>query len=241
MTHASRIEWTERTWNPVTGCTKISEGCKHCYAERMSLRLRSMGLGKYERGFELTVHPATLTDPFKWKNPSLVFVNSMSDLFHKDVSDRFILSVFDTMNRTKRHTYQILTKRPERAVSLNRKLDWTSNIWLGTSVESERWLQRVDVLRESRANIKFLSLEPLLGPLSSLSLEGMDWVIVGGESGPKSRPMHLAWVREIRSNCIENGVPFFFKQWGGVNKKRSGRLLDGRTWDELPTRDVDAE
>lgn len=241
MTQASRIEWTERTWNPVTGCTKISEGCKHCYAERMSLRLRSMGLGKYERGFELTVHPANLTDPFKWKNPSLVFVNSMSDLFHKDVSDRFILSAFDTMNRTKRHTYQILTKRPERAVSLNRTLDWTSNIWLGTSVESERWLQRVDLLRESRAKIKFLSLEPLLGPLSSLSLDGMAWVIVGGESGPGARPLNPDWVREIRSNCIENSVPFFFKQWGGVNKKRSGRLLDGRTWDELPTRNFDAE
>ena len=241
MADASRIEWTERTWNPVTGCTKISEGCRHCYAERMSRRLRLMGLRKYERGFELTVHPATVSDPFKWKNPSLVFVNSMSDLFHKDVSDSFISSVFDTMNRTKRHTYQILTKRPGRAVSLNHKLDWTSNIWLGTSVESERWLQRVDVLRESLANVTFLSLEPLLGPLSSLSLAGIDWVIVGGESGPRARPISPDWVREIRTNCIENGVPFFFKQWGGVNKKRSGRLLDGRTWDELPTRNVDAE
>ena len=200
-----------------------------------------MGLGKYERGFKLTVHPAALADPFKWKKPSLVFVNSMSDLFHKEVSDSFILSVFDAMNRTERHTYQILTKRPERAVSLDPKLDWTSNIWLGTSIESERWLQRADILCESSANVKFLSLEPLLGPLSGLSLDGIDWVIVGGESGPGARPMNPDWVREIRSNCIENGVPFFFKQWGGVNKKRSGRLLDGRTWDELPPRNVYGE
>ena len=241
MAQKSGIEWTERTWNPVTGCTKVSEGCRHCYAERMSLRLRSMGLGKYERGFQLTVHSATLADPFKWKNPNLVFVNSMSDLFHKRVPDGFIRSVFDTMNRTKRHTYQVLTKRPARAVSLNRKLDWTSNIWLGTSVESVRWLQRVEILRESCANVKFLSLEPLLGPLPSLSLDGMDWVIVGGESGPRARPMNADWVREIRSNCIENDVPFFFKQWGGTNKKKSGRLLDGRTWDEMPARSVGTE
>ncbi|MDE0102167.1 MAG: phage Gp37/Gp68 family protein [Bryobacterales bacterium] len=241
MTQASRIEWTERTWNPVTGCTKISEGCKHCYAERMSRRLRLMGLQKYKREFQLAVHPATLVDPFKWKKPSLVFVNSMSDLFHKRVPDHFILSVFDTMNRTDRHTYQILTKRPERAVSLDPELHWTSNIWLGTSIESERWLQRADILRGSSASVKFLSLEPLLGPLSGLSLDGIDWVIVGGESGPGARPMNPDWVREIRSNCIENGVPFFFKQWGGVNKKRSGRLLDGRTWDELPPRNVYGE
>ncbi len=241
MADGSRIEWTERTWNPVTGCTKVSEGCRHCYAERMSVRLLRMGMLKYKRGFHLAVHPATLSHPFTWAKPSLVFVNSMSDLFHERVPESFIVSVFDTMNRTERHTYQILTKRPERAVSLNQKLDWTSNIWLGTSVESEQWLQRVDVLRESHASVKFLSLEPLLGPLSNLSLDGMDWVIVGGESGPKSRRMHLDWVREIRSNCIENDVPFFFKQWGGTNKKKSGRLLDGRTWDEMPARSVGTE
>ena len=232
----SRIEWTETTWNPVTGCTKVSAGCKHCYAERMSRRLRLMGLEKYRNEFEVTTHEGTLLDPFGWRKARLVFVNSMSDIFHEAVPDRVVESVFDVMNRTSRHTYQVLTKRPERAVRLGRRLDWTPNIWLGASVETERWLERATALRQSGASVKFLSLEPLLGPLPTLDLHGIDWVIVGGESGPGARPMEAGWVRAIRDRCVEGAVPCFFKQWGGVNKKRTGRTLDGRAWDELPSR-----
>ena len=237
MATASSIEWTETTWNPVTGCTKVSAGCKHCYAERMSRRLRLMGLEKYRNEFEVTTHDGTLLDPFGWRKARLVFVNSMSDLFHEAVPERFIASVFDVMNRTPQHTYQVLTKRPERAVHLGPRLNWTSNVWLGASVESERWLDRADTLRESCATVKFLSLEPLLAPLPNLDLDGIDWVIVGGESGPGARPMDAGWVRDIRAKCISCAVPFFFKQWGGVNKKRAGRLLDGRTWDQMPPRE----
>ena len=236
MAGASRIEWTETTWNPVTGCTKVSAGCKHCYAGRMSRRLRLMGLEKYRNEFEVTTHEGALADPFRWRKPRLVFVNSMSDLFHEAVPRRFVAAVFDVMNRASRHTYQVLTKRPGRAVELGRRLAWTPNIWLGASVESERWLERADILRGSSASVKFLSLEPLLGPLPGLDLNGIDWVIVGGESGPGARPMEGGWVREIRAKCSDSEVPFFFKQWGGLNKKRKGRTLDGRTWDEMPER-----
>lgn len=238
MATTSQIEWTETTWNPVTGCTKISAGCKHCYAERMSRRLRLMGLEKYRNEFEVTTHEGTLAEPLRWRKPRLVFVNSMSDLFHDSVPDRFIASVFDVMNRTLQHTFQVLTKRPRRAAEMDRRLEWTPNIWLGTSIESERWLERAGILRESNATVRFLSLEPLLGPLAGLNLDGLDWVIVGGESGPGARPMEADWVREIRTKCIESAVPFFFKQWGGANKKRAGRKLDGRTWDEMPGRDL---
>ena len=234
MSTASKIEWTETTWNPVTGCTKISHGCKHCYAERMSKRLQAMGMTKYRNGFSVTVHESVLYEPLRWKKPRLVFVNSMSDLFHRAVPTEFILSVFDVMNQASQHTFQVLTKRPGRVSRLNRKLDWTDNIWMGVSVESERWLDRVELLTTTDARTKFLSLEPLLGPLPSLDLNGIDWVIVGGESGPGARPMEPEWVREIRDNCVDNNVPFFFKQWGGVFKKRTGRILDGRTWDEMP-------
>ncbi len=199
-----------------------------------------MGLAKYRKGFEVSVHPDSLMIPHGWRKPCLVFVNSMSDLFHEDVPDQFIFSVFDVMNRTRRHTYQVLTKRPMRAVSLGRRLRWTSNIWLGTSVESEWWLRRVEILRESNAAIKFLSLEPLLGPLPQLTLDGIDWVIVGGESGPGARRMKAGWVREILSSCLQSSTPFFFKQWGGVNKKGAGRVLDGRTWDEFPLAGTDS-
>ena len=234
MAALSKIEWTETTWNPVTGCTKISYGCKHCYAERMSKRLQAMGMEKYRRGFEVVVHESVLQEPLKWKNPSLVFVNSMSDLFHKAVPIDFVQSVFEVMNQASQHTFQVLTKRPGRVKQIDARLDWAPNIWLGTSIESERWQDRLDRLKSTGARTKFLSLEPLLGPLPDLDLTGIDWVIVGGESGPGARPMDAEWVREIRDNCVDSEVPFFFKQWGGVFKKRTGRTLDGRTWDEMP-------
>lgn len=234
MSTVSAIEWTEVTWNPVTGCTKVSAGCERCYAERMAGRLRAMGVAKYRNGFRTTIHPGTLGEPLRWRKPRVVFVNSMSDLFHREVPTAFIERVFAVMNRASRHTFQVLTKRPRRAVTLSRHLDWTPNIWLGTSIESEETLFRLPMLRETGARTKFLSLEPLLGPLPGLRLGGVDWVIAGGESGPGARPMEAAWVRDIRDGCRREGVPFFFKQWGGVFKKRTGRLLDGRTWDEMP-------
>lgn len=235
MATLSGIEWTETTWNPVTGCTKISHGCKHCYAERMAKRLQAMGLDKYSAGFSVRTHESTLAQPLRWKKPRLVFVNSMSDLFHPDVPTTFIESVFGVMNRAERHTFQVLTKRPERVAEMGSLLRWTSNIWMGTSIESERWLWRLDALATTGASTKFLSLEPLLGPLSSLPLAGIDWVITGGESGPGARPMEADWVREIRDNCVRSDMPFFFKQWGGVFKKKTGRVLDGETWDQMPT------
>ena len=234
MATLSKIEWTETTWNPVTGCTKISYGCKHCYAERMSKRLQAMGMEKYRRGFEVVVHDSVLQEPLKWKNPTLVFVNSMSDLFHKAVPTEFVQSVFGVMNQASQHTFQVLTKRPGRVKQIDARLDWAPNIWLGTSIESEKWLHRLERLKSTGARTKFLSLEPLLGPLPDLDLAGIDWVIVGGESGPGARPMDAEWVREIRDNCVDSEVPFFFKQWGGVFKKKTGRTLDGRTWDEMP-------
>lgn len=234
MSAQSSIEWTDTTWNPVTGCTKISHGCKHCYAERMSRRLAAMGLPKYRHGFKVALHSEVLEEPLRWTRPRLVFVNSMSDLFHRQVPESFIRSVFETMNAASRHTFQVLTKRPNRVAALDRKLRWTPNIWLGTSIESERWADRLEILKRTGARTKFLSLEPLLGPLPGLDLEGIDWVIVGGESGPGARTMEKEWVREIRDDCRRSGTAFFFKQWGGVFKKRTGRLLDGRTWDEMP-------
>lgn len=218
----------------MTGCSKISHGCKHCYAERMAKRLKAMGLEKYRNGFDVAIHHATLQEPLRWKSPKLVFVNSMSDLFHENVPDHFIRSVFDTMNRAPQHTFQVLTKRPERVEALNSELSWTYNIWLGVSIESERWMRRLDTLRRTDAQTKFLSLEPLLGPLPTLNLEGVHWVIAGGESGPGARPMSGDWVRDIRDKCLISQVPFFFKQWGGVFRKRNGRTLDDRTWDQMP-------
>ena len=234
MSTTSKIEWTEVTWNPVTGCTKISYGCKFCYAERMSKRLKAMGMQKYRNGFDVTLHEYVLGEPLKWREPRLVFVNSMSDLFHKSVPTEFIQSVFDVMNQASQHTFQVLTKRPSRVRQLNGKVNWTPNIWMGVSIESEKWMERLDILKCTDAQTKFLSLEPLLGPLSSLDLNGIDWVITGGESGPGARPMDPDWVRNIRDNCVQSEVPFFFKQWGGVFKKHTGRTLDNRTWDEMP-------
>ncbi|MCL6445317.1 MAG: phage Gp37/Gp68 family protein [Alicyclobacillus sp.] len=230
----SRIEWTEATWNPVTGCTKVSEGCRHCYAEAMAKRLQAMGQPRYVNGFKLTLHPDLIDLPLRWKSPKRIFVNSMSDLFHKDVPDDFIKRVFDTMNKATHHTFQILTKRPERAAELASQLTWTPNIWMGTSVENMRVAKRVDYLRQVPAIVRFLSCEPLLGSLRELDLQGIQWVIVGGESGPRARPMDPSWPREIRDKCVENGVAFFFKQWGGVHKQKTGRVLDDQIWDQFP-------
>ncbi|HZT32808.1 MAG TPA: phage Gp37/Gp68 family protein [Bryobacteraceae bacterium] len=230
----SSIEWTDATWNPVTGCTKISPGCKHCYAERMAKRLKAMGQRNYANGFEVTLQPHMLELPLKWRQPSQVFVNSMSDLFHKDVPASYIASVFDVMRRADWHQYQVLTKRSERLRDLAPLLRWEPHIWMGVSIENADYLYRADDLRRTGACVKFLSLEPLLGPLPKLNLRGVDWVIVGGESGPGARPTNPDWVREIREQCICASVPFFFKQWGGPIKSRAGRMLDGRTWDEMP-------
>lgn len=230
----SRIEWTEATWNPVTGCDKISPGCKYCYAERMAGRLQLMGQPNYANGFKLTLHEHMLEKPLLWRTPRLIFVNSMSDLFHKDVPVEFILRVFDVMRRASWHKFQVLTKRSERLLELNSQINWPLNVWMGVSIENEKYAYRIDDLRRTDAQIKFLSLEPLLGPLSNLDLSKIDWVIVGGESGPKTRPIDESWVIDIRDQCNYFNVPFFFKQWGGKNKKRTGRLLQGRTWDEMP-------
>ena len=230
----SKIEWTESTWNPVTGCTKISSGCLNCYAERMALRLKAMGQPNYRNGFKVTCHRHTLDMPLRWKKPQMIFVNSMSDLFHKDVQVDFILDIFSTMRQTQQHQYQILTKRAERLAELSSVLPWRGNIWMGVTVESADYKYRIDDLRYTGANIKFLSLEPLLSDIGKLNLDGIDWVIVGGESGPGARPIKIEWVRNIREQCIDRNVPFFFKQWGGINKKKAGRLLDDVTWDEMP-------
>ena len=234
MASNSAIEWTESTWNPLTGCTKISPGCKHCYAERMALRLRAMGQPNYANGFDLTLHENALELPLKWKKPQTIFVNSMSDLFHKDVPVEFISKTFDVMRRAEWHTFQVLTKRSERLLQLSPELPWKPHIWMGVSVETLEYTFRIDHLRQTGAKVKFLSLEPLLGPLPGLDLEGIDWAIVGGESGPGARPMDPEWVTEIRDQCVDAGVPLFFKQWGGTRKKKAGRELEGRTWNEMP-------
>ncbi len=234
MAQGSNIEWTESTWNPVTGCTKVSPGCKHCYAERMAERLQKMGQPNYRNGFELTLQPQMLELPLRWRKPQTIFVNSMSDLFHEDVPVDYIRQVFEVMTRANWHRFQVLTKRSERLRELSGWIDWPSNVWMGVSVESAKYLGRIDDLRATAARVKFLSLEPLLGPLQHLDLRGIDWVIVGGESGPGSRPMQEDWVVDLRNQCRKAKVPFFFKQWGGFNKKRAGRLLQGQLWEELP-------
>ena len=234
MANKSSIEWTEATWNPSTGCDSTSPGCDNCYAERLANRLRAMGQKKYENGFQLTLHPNTLQLPLQWKDPQTIFVNSMSDLFHHDVPIRYIQRVFEVMRTASWHRFQVLTKRSGRLLALSDKLDWPANVWMGVSVESAHYRSRIDHLRKSDARIKFLSLEPLLGPLENLDLSGIHWVIVGGESGPGARPMEAAWVKSIRDQCGVSDVPFFFKQWGGVHKKHKGRILDGRTYDDMP-------
>jgi protein gp37 len=231
---ASSIEWTELTWNPTTGCTKYSSGCKNCYAEIMSKRLKAMGVEKYKDAFQVRIHPNQLSLPYTWKSPKIVFVNSMSDLFHEEVPADFVMQVFTVMNQNPRHIFQVLTKRIERLSKMEPELKWTENIWMGVSVEDSSVIHRVDKLRDTRAHIKFLSCEPLLGPLPALNLQGIHWVIVGGESGSSPRPMKEDWVLDIHKQCEEQGVRFFFKQWGGRNKKAAGRLLNGRTYDDMP-------
>ena len=230
----SSIEWTELTWNPTTGCSKLSAGCKFCYAEVMSRRLNSMGVEKYRNNFEITVHPDTLRDPFTWSGKRLVFVNSMSDLFHDAVPLSFIMMVFEVMNLNPQHTFQVLTKRGDRLAEVADRLTWTPNIWMGVSVEDDRVLDRIDGLRNTPAHVKFLSCEPLIGPLPGINLNGIDWVIVGGESGRQPRPMEEQWVLDIKRKCEQHRVDFFFKQWGGTNKNKAGRMLEGRTWDAMP-------
>jgi protein gp37 len=236
MADRSRIEWTQATWNPVTGCTKISPGCKHCYAETFAERWRGIAGHPYEQGFDLRLWPDRLELPLRWKKPRAIFVNSMSDLFHERIPVGFIRRVFATMEKASWHTFQVLTKRSERLAELAPDLSWPPNVWMGVSIETARYRGRADQLRKVPAAVRFLSLEPLLGPLGTLDLSGIHWVIVGGESGPGARPMDVTWVREIQAQCRAAGVPFFFKQWGGVRKGRNGRVLDGRTWDAMPER-----
>ncbi|WP_242094313.1 DUF5131 family protein [Aestuariivivens sediminicola] len=230
----SKIEWTEFTWNPVTGCDKVSKGCKFCYAEIMAKRLKAMGNARYPNAFKLTLHEDLIDRPRKWKKGKMVFVNSMSDMLHKDIPLEFILKVFQTMNETPQHTYQILTKRSERLAELSNKLTWTDNIWMGVSIEDDEVLHRMDDLKKCGAKTKFISAEPLLGPLYNMDLNGIQWVIVGGESGFKARPMDKEWVIDIKNQCENANVPFFFKQWGGKNKKRAGNLLDGVKYETFP-------
>ncbi len=232
----SKIEWTEMTWNPTTGCDKVSAGCKFCYAEIMSRRLKAMGLPKYDQGFQIRIHEQELETPYRWKKPKMVFVNSMSDLFHEKVPVDFIQKVFQVMNENSHHIFQVLTKRADVLSHYNSEgyLSWSPNIWMGVSVENEAVLDRVEKLQTTDAYVKFLSCEPLLGPLKNLNLQKIDWVIVGGESGYKPRPIKKEWVVDIKNQCVHAGVAFFFKQWGGKNKKKTGRTLEGRTWDEMP-------
>lgn len=232
----SSIEWTEMTWNPVTGCDKVSAGCKFCYAEVMARRLKAMGLEKYANGFSLALHEEDLQLPYTWRQPKIVFVNSMSDLFHKDIPVEFVQKVFRVMKENPQHVFQVLTKRADVLLYYDKEgwLEWTHNIWMGVSVENSTFVKRIDLLRQTGARIKFLSCEPLIGPLPHMNLQGIDWVIVGGESGRTPRPMKKEWVKDIKTQCKQSNVAFFFKQWGGRNKKKSGRLLDGRTYSQMP-------
>lgn len=236
MANCSSIEWTGATWNPLTGCTKISPGCTHCYAELMAHRLKAMGQPKYVNGFKLTMHEHVLEQPLEWKTPQMIFVNSMSDLFHQDVPLSFIQKVFDVMHRASWHTFQVLTKRSGRLLELSQVLDWPVNVWMGVSVENCDYAFRIDHLGQTDALVKFLSLEPLLGPLPDLDLRDVDWVIVGGESGPGARLIKEEWVVDIKDQCLASNTPFFFKQWGGIHRKRNGRMLRGRTWDQIPVK-----
>jgi len=231
----SKIEWTEKTWNPTTGCSKISPGCTNCYAETLSNRLKAMGVEKYKNGFELTVHPLEIEKPYNWKKPSMIFVNSMSDLFHEDIPFRIIKKIFEVMNKCERHIFQVLTKREGRLLELNERLNWSPNIWMGVSVEDENHISRIDFLRKTDSCVKFISFEPLLEPIQNLNLQNINWVIVGGESGPKARPIRKRWVIDILDQCRKLNVKFFFKQWGGVNKKKNGRELNGKIFNEFPS------
>jgi len=240
LSDQSGIEWTDATWNPITGCTKVSPGCKHCYAERLARRLSAMGNARYRNGFAVTLQPDQLTLPLRWRRPKRIFVNSMSDLFHEMVPDSYIQRVFEIMAQGGWHTFQVLTKRSDRLLALAPRLQWSINVWQGVSVEDADHMWRIAHLQQVPAAVRFLSVEPLLGPIPKLPLEGIHWVIVGGESGGGRRPMMPGWVREIRDQCLVAGVAFFFKQWGGRTPKSSGRVLDGRTWDEMPVHSLGA-
>jgi protein gp37 len=235
MSDRSAIEWTEATWNPVTGCSKVSPGCAHCYAETFAERFRGVPGHPFEQGFDLRLRPERLEVPLRWRRPRMIFVNSMSDLFHEGIPDDYVAAVFDVMRQADRHIFQILTKRHERLVDLAPALDWAPNIWIGVSIENRRFVRRADYLRTVNAAVRFISAEPLLGPLEDLDLAGIDWLIAGGESGPRHRPLDLVWVRELRDACRGAEVAFFFKQIGGRTPKAGGRELDGRHWDEMPT------
>jgi protein gp37 len=234
MSIASKIEWTEATWNPVTGCTKISEGCRYCYAEKLALRLKAMKNPRYLNGFDITFHDDVLGEPLKWHRPKMIFVNSMSDLFHDRVPISFIEKVFGIIRIANHHNFQILTKRSERLLEIAPLLKWPDNLWMGVTVEMEEFTYRISHLKQTPAKVKFISFEPLLNNISKLDIKGIDWAIVGGESGPKSRIMEREWVINIKDHCLNNDVAFFFKQWGGKNKKKAGRLLDGKTWSQTP-------
>jgi protein gp37 len=234
MADRSAIEWTEATWNPVTGCSKVSPGCAHCYAETFAERWRGVPGHPYEQGFDLKLWPKRLDQPLRWKRPRTIFVNSMSDLFHEEIPDEFVEKVFQVMGEADWHVFQILTKRHERLLELGRNLEWPPNVWMGVSIENRRFVHRADFLREVPAAVRFISAEPLLGPLGGLDLSGIDWLIAGGESGPGHRPVSEEWLFELRDRCLEDNVAFFFKQWGGARPKTGGRLLDGHTWDQMP-------
>lgn len=235
----SKIEWTETTWNPITGCTKFSSGCQNCYAERMTKRLKAIGVQSYQAGFKPVFHEDLIERPLLWKKSRMIFVNSMSDTFHEDIDDDQILRLFDVMNRAHWHTFQVLTKRSDRLLQLSDKINWTHNIWQGVTVEHSATRSRIEDLRLCGAQTKFLSIEPLIGPITGLNLSGIDWVIVGGESGPGARPMNKEWVTVIRDICIKTSTPFFFKQWGGVRKKENGRMLENRIWNEFPVNHIE--
>ncbi len=235
MADHTGIEWTDATWNPVTGCTKVSPGCKNCYAERLAIRLRAMGSQRYENGFRVTLQPDQIELPLRWRRARRIFVNSMSDLFHEDVPVAYIRKVFQVMAQADWHVFQILTKRSQRLAKISSTLPWPTNVWQGVSVESTRYLSRIGDLTQVPAAVRFISIEPLLGPIPDLPLQGIQWVIVGGESGPGRRPMSPEWVRMIRDQCVRARVPFFFKQWGGRTPRTGGRMLDGRLWDDMPS------
>lgn len=237
MSGKTKIEWTECSWNPITGCTKVSDGCKNCYAERLTKRLVSMKNPRYQNGFNVTIHKDLLELPKKWKTPRKIFVNSMSDIFHEKIPDEIILKIFETMNQCPQHQFQVLTKRPERLYNLNNQIVWTDNIWMGVTVENADYLNRIDLLRNTDARIKFISAEPLLGSLTPLDLTNIDWIIVGGESGPGARPMKKEWVLDIKNSANNQHTAFFFKQWGGTNKKKNGRELDGMIYSEYPVQE----
>jgi protein gp37 len=235
MADKSAIEWTESTWNPVTGCSKVSPGCAHCYAETFAERWRGIPGHAYEQGFDFRLWPARLEQPFRWRRSRMIFVNSMSDLFHEDMPEDFLRAVFDVMVSAEHHTFQILTKRHERLAALAPSLPWPANVWMGVSIENRRFVKRADYLRLVPAAVRFISAEPLLGPLEGLDLSGIDWLIAGGESGPRHRPVRTQWLQALRDRCEAEEVAYFFKQWGGARSKTGGRLLDGRTWDQMPT------